>query len=181
MVERKELAGFKFNRLTVLSYYDNTKAGKARWLCECDCGRYSIAISSALISGTTKSCGCWNLEVQTEKAYKLWGSNIGRKHTPEWIRHNAVAISGENGSNWKGGITKENKLLHKGVEFQIWRRAVYERDNYICQDCGVRGGKLEPHHIYSFANYPELRFEVSNGITLCKSCHKKYRNRGTYE
>jgi len=78
---------------------------------------------------------------------------------------------------WKGGITPEFHRIRVSQQWKIWRKAVFERDNYTCQDCGKRNGKgihvvLHPHHIQSFTQYPELRFEVSNGITVCKDCHK---------
>lgn len=49
---------------------------------------------------------------------------------------------------------------------------VFERDNFTCQFCEVRGVYLTVHHIKSWANFPELRFVVDNGITLCEECHK---------
>lgn len=70
-------------------------------------------------------------------------------------------------------ITPENKRLRRSKEFANWRKAVFERDNYTCQICYVRGGVLHPDHIKQFAYYPELRFELSNGRTLCESCHRK--------
>jgi 5-methylcytosine-specific restriction endonuclease McrA len=56
-----------------------------------------------------------------------------------------------------------------------WRTAVFERDNYTCQirSCGIRGGSLHAHHIKEWAVFPLFRYEVWNGITLCKECHKK--------
>ena len=57
------------------------------------------------------------------------------------------------------------------LKYQEWRRDVFERDNYVCVLCKQRGGKLNAHHIKPFAKYPEYRFELNNGITLCKSCH----------
>ena len=37
----------------------------------------------------------------------------------------------------------------------------------------IKGGKLNAHHLKSWALFPELRFEISNGITLCVICHRK--------
>jgi 5-methylcytosine-specific restriction endonuclease McrA len=54
-----------------------------------------------------------------------------------------------------------------------WRKAVFERDDYTCMLCGKRGGVLEAHHILPFAYYPELRYEKSNGQTMCRKCHDR--------
>lgn len=54
-----------------------------------------------------------------------------------------------------------------------WRRAVFERDDYTCQRCRERGGVLHAHHQEPWARYPALRFEVSNGVTLCVRCHSQ--------
>ena len=63
--------------------------------------------------------------------------------------------------------------LRNCLEYRNWRKAVFERDSYTCQECGQVGGKLNADHIKRFAHYPELRFEVSNGRTLCENCHRK--------
>lgn len=59
------------------------------------------------------------------------------------------------------------------AEAQEWRRRVFERDAYTCQDCPQIGGKLHAHHIEAWADCPEKRFELSNGLTLCLKCHGK--------
>jgi hypothetical protein len=59
-----------------------------------------------------------------------------------------------------------------GWEYRAWRAAVYRRDNYICRLCGIPGGKLHAHHIELWSRCPELRFEVSNGLTLHEECHR---------
>jgi ribosomal protein L37AE/L43A len=61
-------------------------------------------------------------------------------------------------------------------EHRNWRDAVLERDNYICQECGSQY-KLQSHHIKRYCDYPELEFDVDNGITLCKECHNNIRGR----
>lgn len=80
--------------------------------------------------------------------------------------------SGPNSATWMGGLSKENHRIRQSQAFKNWRKAVFERDNYTCVGCGQHGGYLEPDHIKPFAYFKELRFELSNGRTMCKPCHK---------
>lgn len=68
--------------------------------------------------------------------------------------------------------TPEQKVIRQSQEYQQWRIAVLERDKYTCQHCNKTGGKLHCHHIKSFKFYPEIRFDIENGIVLCKECHE---------
>jgi len=81
---------------------------------------------------------------------------------------------GANNPNWKGGITPEIQIARNLTAYKRWRTAVFDRDNYTCRRCGDdRGGNLHAHHIKKFADFPELRYEVYNGETLCFDCHAK--------
>ena len=67
----------------------------------------------------------------------------------------------------------EKKAVRNSTEYAEWRKKVFERDHYTCKACGRKGGEINAHHIKHFAKFPELRLELSNGVTLCKKCHKK--------
>lgn len=69
----------------------------------------------------------------------------------------------------------ENKSRNSS-SYQEWRLQVYEQDNYTCIKCSSRGGELAAHHIESWNDNKELRFELSNGITMCKTCHKDFHS-----
>ncbi len=78
------------------------------------------------------------------------------------------------------GYTKHqlDRLARYCIEAKEWRKQVFERDNYTCQKCGLRSGNgkkvvLNADHIKPFAYFPELRYELSNGRTLCVECHNK--------
>ena len=58
------------------------------------------------------------------------------------------------------------------TEYKLWRSAVFARDNYTCQVCGARGVKINAHHRKEYAFFPELRYSLDNGVTLCGPCHK---------
>lgn len=81
-------------------------------------------------------------------------------------------MAGANNWNWKGGITPLRKKLYFSKEYKLWRTAVFQRDNYICVWCGQVGGYLEADHIKPWCDYPELRFAIDNGRTLCQPCHR---------
>jgi hypothetical protein len=67
---------------------------------------------------------------------------------------------------------------HGSQEDRDWRKMIFERDNYTCQICSVRGGQLQADHIKPFKAFPELRHVLANGRTLCVACHRKTETYG---
>lgn len=101
-------------------------------------------------------------------------SFAGRKHTLESKKKMSEAQKGSKSKKWKGGITHPNILARSSFEYRLWRTAVFQRDHYQCIWGGKsHGSKLEADHIKPFAYFPELRFAIDNGRTLCKECHSK--------
>lgn len=102
---------------------------------------------------------------------------IGKPLSIETRKKISDSHKGDKCYMWKGGVSNQNRTIRHGIEFRLWREAVFARDNWTCQDCKARCGNgkeviLHPHHIKSFSHYPELRFAINNGITLCNKCHK---------
>lgn len=93
---------------------------------------------------------------------------------------------GEKNGNWKGGITSLCFQIRNSFNNRQWRSDVFTRDNFTCQHCGKRGYQLEVHHLKMFsfiikennvksfeeALICEELWNINNGITLCKKCHK---------
>jgi hypothetical protein len=106
-----------------------------------------------------------------------WGKHLSKEHR----RKLSEAKKGEKCYMWKGGITPINRKIRNTFEYRLWRTSVFERDNYTCRFCRQRGGRLNADHIKPFADYPELRFAIDNGRTLCENCHKKTETFGVHK
>jgi len=81
-----------------------------------------------------------------------------------------LKMRGDKHPNWRGGAIRSREFMNR-VEYKNWRKAVFERDNYTCRECGKRECFLMAHHIVHWSESVELRYVVDNGLTLCKSCH----------
>ena len=90
----------------------------------------------------------------------------------EFINTTSFYTSGSKNNNWKGGVTPEHVRIRQSEEYKTWRISSFKRDNYTCQCCNdSKGGNLQAHHIENFSDHEELRFDITNAITLCNSCH----------
>jgi hypothetical protein len=113
-----------------------------------------------------------------KKGYKrtftpTWRDNMSRSHTGKPCPWNA----GEKSARWKGGITTTNVIIKTSPEYIAWRKSVFVRDSFTCQKYNTKGGKLCAHHINNFADFPELRLAIDNGITLSEKAHKEFHKK----
>jgi len=148
--EDKELKEFSLVRAT---YRD----------CTCKKCRYTyIPKNNGSTGRFEKGQKAWNKGVKLNKDQrKNMGRPIGTKQSLETRR--------------KMTLTRRGRGIGRlSWNFKEWRRKVFERDNYKCVECGcTEKEKLHPHHIVPWKDSQELRFEVDNGMTLCKICHGK--------
>lgn len=113
-------------------------------------------------------CGYINGYISENEYLKLCGVLIDSLHAS--IQDNKVIIWCGNTPPWE---VNENKRERKSMKYKLWRAKVLERDNFTCQKCSEKDGILNAHHKKLFSKFKELRYEVSNGITLCLKCHKQ--------
>ena len=115
------------------------------------------------------------------------GKNKGKKR-PDLAKWNKINIKrGKESGNWKGGITKLTIAIRNSFKYRQWRSDVYMRDFWTCQDCFLKGGKLEAHHKDTFSDIMkrnciqtlqeafdcEELWNIDNGVTLCVKCHDR--------
>lgn len=107
------------------------------------------------------------------------------------LRKRMLGMVGPQHPCWRGGSEPLRNVIRRWTQYIAWRTAVFERDKYTCQECGTNGGALEAHHRETVNNI--LRrfkidtheealncarlWDVSNGLTVCSSCHPKIERR----
>lgn len=130
-----------------------------------------------------------NRKIGEKNKVKLKGRKLSQEHKDKVVQ--ALKINtqspkrivnlgrGETHYNWQGGISRKNDNLRKSNMWRTWRKAVFERDNYICQNkvCSYcqnkKGITIHPHHIKPISKFPELSFDINNGVTYCEDFHLK--------
>ena len=129
--------------------------------------------------GAGQYLGSKNKYLKVSKALQgIKRSEKTRKKISDWNKGRYI---GEKHWNWQGGITPINQVIRNSFEYRLWRTAVFQRDGYTCIWGGKEHGKkLNADHIKPFALFPELRFAIDNGRTLCINCHKKTSTYGVH-
>ena len=152
-VRFEDIGGERFGKLVAVEVIERRK-GQTYWLCKCDCGETSEVTLANLKSGDIKSCGCSQY-------------SFGVDH-----------------HNYNPNLTEEERLKNRHrtneVEFRVWSKMVKDRDNYTCQICNQHRGKLNSHHLNGWNAFPEQRFDLDNGVTLCTDCHKDFHSQYGY-
>lgn len=113
-----------------------------------------------------------------ETINKLSKIRRGKKQSIETRKKRSLHSMGKNSGGWIDGRTKKSMIIRESLDYRLWREAIFKRDNYTCVQCGKHSGNgesviLNADHIKPFAYFPELRFAINNGRTLCIDCHKK--------
>ena len=131
-------------------------------------------------------CSCGN-QGQTRYHDFLKGSrckSCKSKKLSELRKGKAIpGLQGDKNPNWRGDkLAKERIERRSYLEYKVWRENVYKRDKYTCQCCGDnKGGNLKAHHLDGYEWCIPLRLDISNGITLCDTCHNDFHGLyGTY-
>lgn len=193
----------KFNMVTAIEELKERKSNHIMWRCLCDCGNEFIARGASLKAGNTKSCGCLKIKIKSGQRYgrlttvKQVSKTTKEGAPPKWLckcdcgNETEVFVTGLYRDNTKScgclrrvsqsdsDIAEERIRLigeHAPISYVMWRSRVNERDNYKCQCCGS-SSEIESHHKDGWNWCVERRFDLDNGVTLCKLCHFNFHKR----
>lgn len=110
----------------------------------------------------------WRGKERPELKGKLLGikrPQFAGERSPVWIKDRTQLK--------KSGSAEKDR---RSSAYNTWRKEVYERDHYCCRIKSEQcSGRIEAHHILDWSNYPELRYQTNNGITLCHAHHPRKR------
>ena len=164
--KRGRKKGYKHSEETKKKISESNKGNKRPHLIE----RNRTDLAREISRQVGKANKGWHPSEEQKEKHRQ--AHLGLKRTELTKQKISLAQKGDKHWNWQGGITPEHQRLRLSREYKLWREAVFKRDDYTCIWCSQRGGELNADHIKPFSLYPELRFALDNGRTLCVKCHK---------
>lgn len=119
-----------------------------------------------------KSKAAW---ADPAKAAKILAGIDSRSKDPAWL--SAPHFQPEEASpRFKVG-RPPNQRDRGRYAAKKFRKLVLDRDGHTCQVCGSKHGRMFAHHIKSWDDFPELRYVLGNGQTMCKRCHERLHDK----
>jgi len=184
---RKKMIGRKVREETRNKLREKSKGKRPLWVCK----RISEGSKGKKKSAEFKEkCRLRMIGNQINKGRKYKnrkGVPSSEEKKRKLSKFNKGRYVGDKNHFWKGGITPLIKVTRTCFKYRQWRSDVFTRDDFTCQECGVRGAYLEAHHIKTFSKIIkdnkiktieqalccEELWNINNGTTLCKDCHKQ--------
>lgn len=111
-------------------------------------------------------CSCGKIIMVTE--YSLYRRGVEKCMS-------CATKKGHEHHSWNSELTEEERNSRRNSRSVTWRKYVFERDNYSCKLSG-RKDNLNAHHLHSWHSHLELRFDISNGVTLTEDLHKLFHS-----
>ena len=156
-------------------------------------GKHHTEKSKGKISKTLKNiCGSEEFKKEMSEARKGENNpNYGNHYSEEAKGKISETKRREKSYFWKGGVTSLEDTIRNCFRYRLWRDDVFTRDNFTCQICGKKEGKLLTHHKKTLSNIIQ-KYEITTleealecaelwsiniGVTYCNSCHKKEHNK----
>lgn len=140
--------GTKKGRLLIYDFvlpHQSIKKWQAQFKAICDCGKKVNVSAQSIKKGDTTSCGCYFMDM----------------------------CQGENNPNYNPHLPMEERNGKRGYAAERWAKEVKRRDNYTCQVCWSIENIIA-HHLNSYKSDKEARYNIENGITLCRECHTDF-------
>jgi ribosomal protein L37AE/L43A len=134
------------------------------WECD-ECGsEYNTKLRPSRYTGRCRACA--------NKTQAL-----GYKHTEEQNKAKSERQTGEGNHRYNPDITDEQRAKQRTRLHDNWAVEVKELANYVCDKCGDTENAKVAHHLQAYAKYEESRYDVSNGVCLCRSCHAEFHGK----
>ncbi|MDU3600336.1 MAG: hypothetical protein E7F71_13245 [Clostridium perfringens] len=120
----------------------------------------------------------------SKENHPLYGTRISEETKIKISKANTGKFIGSKSPRWNPELTAEerekNASRHSEAKYRKWFKAVFEKDNYTCVCCSKKGGEIVSHHLNGWNWCKEQRYDVKNGVTLCKECHVNFHKKYGY-